>query len=268
MSNIDSTSSDVPISSGDIATDLEAESFRLDPYLVSLMLHEPFFSSILRVFDKIKTDSIPTAGICVKDQGASLYWNPKFLASLESIRVRGLLKHECYHLIFKHCTARKHTPHLLWNWGTDLAINSLIPESELPELGLIPGKAFDLTQIKDKEKLKKWEKVSKLIASLPKCKAAEWYFAKLQEDKDIKETIENAQDSDVIFTDDHDAWGDMSDEDRQIVEGKIKKILADAVKKCDSSGHWGSVGSSVQSQLREMVSNEVPWDSLLRNFVG
>ena len=51
-------------------------------------------------------------------------------------QVKGLLKHECYHLVFEHTTQRKHEPHIIWNYGTDCAINSVIPEDELPECGL------------------------------------------------------------------------------------------------------------------------------------
>ena len=246
-------------------SDEEAASFRIDPHLVSLMLHEPFFSHVLRTFDKVKSESVPTAGVGVRDQSAYLFWNPKFLASLESIRVRGLLKHECYHWIFKHCTARRQDPHRLWNWATDLAINSLIAENELPEGGLMPGKSLDLSNIQDPAKLDQWQKVSDLIESLPTEKASEWYFSKLQEDSDIKEAIEGDS-SEVVFMDDHDDWGDMSDEDRQIVEGKIKQALSDAVKKCDGSGQWGSVGAGVRDKLREMVSDEIPWELLLRSF--
>ena len=129
MAKPESTATDAPVQYD--VSDEVANSFRIDPHLVSLMLHEPFFSHILRTFDKVKSSDVPTAGVGVRDQNAYLFWNPKFLASLESIQVRGLLKHECYHWIFKHCTARKQDPHKLWNWATDLAINSLIPVNEL-----------------------------------------------------------------------------------------------------------------------------------------
>ena len=143
----------------DTASDEEAAKFRLSPHLINLMSEEPFFSSLIRQIRREKTDKIPTAGVTCIDGSLALYWNPKFLASLSADEIKGLIKHECYHLIFKHCTARKQTPHQMWNMATDLAINSLISERLLPEGGLIPGEG-------------KFE-------GLPKGESAEWYLANM-----------------------------------------------------------------------------------------
>ena len=105
------------------ADDAAAAAFRLDPHLISLMWDEPFFSKILRPVTKVRTNSIPTAGVLAKDGDIKMWWNPKFLAGLTPLQVKGLLKHECFHLIFGHTTTRKHTPHIVWNYATDLAIN-------------------------------------------------------------------------------------------------------------------------------------------------
>jgi predicted metal-dependent peptidase len=263
------TESEVPIQMGDVS-DEDVRDFDLDPHLINLMLHEPFFSHILRKFNKNRDENISTAGIGVVDQNPTLFWNPRFLASLKVLHVRGLMKHECYHWIYKHVTSRKKEPHLLWNWATDLAINGLIRESELPDGGLIPGKCLDLSKITDPEQLKKWKKISDLIMSLPRGEAAEWYFGKLQEDPEISDTIqeqEEGQGAEVLI-DDHGGWDEMSDEDRQIVEGKIRQAVSEAVKKCDRSGEWGSVPGSTREALRKMVSNSIPWSSLLKNFCG
>ena len=94
--------------------------------------------------NKVKTNDIPTAGVTIKDDSLYLYWNPDFLDSLSTKQCFGLLKHECYHLIFKHIIKRKHDPHLLWNIATDLAINSIIPYRELPKGGFVPGKPLKI----------------------------------------------------------------------------------------------------------------------------
>ena len=153
-----------------LADEAAAAKFELDPHLINLMWSEPFFSKILRRVTKRKTDSIPTAGVMAKDGQLMMWWNPRFLASLTSAQVKGLLKHECYHLVFEHTTTRRHDPHIIWNYATDLAINSLIPEEELPEGGLIPGKAFATLTEEQKVKMGpeavgRYEKVSAKIAS-------------------------------------------------------------------------------------------------------
>ena len=88
----------------DTASDEEAAKFRFSPHLINLMSEEPFFSSLIRQIRREKTDQIPTAGVTCIDGSLALYWNPKFLASLSADEIKGLIKHECYHLIFKHCT--------------------------------------------------------------------------------------------------------------------------------------------------------------------
>ena len=68
--------------------------------------------------------------------------------------------------------------------------------------------------------------------------------------------------------DSHDGWGEMSDEEKELVKGKIAKAVEDAVKDCDTSGRWGSVSSSMRSKLRELISNEVDWRAVLKKFCG
>jgi len=120
----------------------EAAAFVLDPHLIRLMWDEPFFSKILRTVTKTKTEAIPTAGVLAKDGDIKMWYNPGFMSSLTDKQVQGLLKHEAMHLALMHTTTRRLEPHKVHNWAADLAINSNIPEDELPEGGLIPGKAF------------------------------------------------------------------------------------------------------------------------------
>jgi len=266
-------------------TDAEAKDFKLDTHLVKLMWDEPFFSSVLRTVTKIRTDAIPTAGVLAKDGDVKMWWNPKFLASLNNKEIKGLLKHECYHLVFQHTTTRRHDPHRVWNYAADLAINSLIPEDELPEGGLIPGKAFKALTDEDKanmgeDRVRQYEALSLLIESFPKEEAGEWYFSRLMENEDAKDAIEGkpGEDGDgegesngpaVPGTmDDHEGWDELSEEERELVKGKVRQAVEDAVKDCDKKGQWGSISSDTRGKIRDMISKEIPWKSLLRNFVG
>ena len=270
-----------------LANDEQAKAFKLDPHLINLMWAEPFFSKILRKVTKKESTSIPTAGVLAKEGQLFFWWNRHFLAGLTNDQVKGLLKHECYHLIFEHTTTRRHDPHVIWNYATDLAINSLIPEHELPEGGLIPGKAFKALTTEQMEKMgeeavARYTKVSDKIASFPKEKSAEWYFSHLQ---DVAEEIMNEQQAGNGQgdgegeegegapgmpgpMDDHDGWDELSDEERELVKGKVKAALEEAVRDADSTGQWGSVPGSVRGTLREMISNEIPWQSVLKQFCG
>jgi predicted metal-dependent peptidase len=291
-------------------TDAEIEAFDLSSHLIRLMWKEPFFARVLRIIKKTKTETIPTAGVLAKDGEALFFWNPRFLAGLNPDQVMGLLKHECYHLVFEHTTTRKHEPHVIWNYATDLAINSLIEEKELPEGGLIPGKEFKELTAKQIEQMgqkaaDRYDMVSQKIASFPREKHSEWYFAELMKDPEVKEAIESGEkmngkslaealaDGDIKFDengdlvdadgnpvtlvpgsgdtpgmDSHDGWDKLSEEQREMLKGKINQAFSDAVRECDGSNSWGSVGASMQKKLRSMVSKEIPWQSVLKNFVG
>ena len=263
-----------------MASDAEAKAFRLDPHLVRMMLDEPFFAGVLRGVNYTRTDSIPTAGVLAKDGDVHMWWNPAFLAGLTDLQVKGLLKHEAMHLALEHTTDRRMTPHLIHNYATDLAINSDIPEEELPEGGLIPGKAFKALTDEDKAKMSdesiaRYERVSAKIASFPRGESSEWYFTKLMEDPEVADDIckgpgggDEGGPGLPGGMDDHEGWGEMTDEEKELVKGKIRKAVEDAVKDCDRSGRWGSVGGEMRKTLRDLISKEVDWRSILRKFCG
>ena len=264
----------------------DGSNFQLDPHLLRLMWDEPFFSSVLRSVTKIRTESIPTAGVLAKDGDIKMWWNPDFLAGLTPDQIKGLLKHECYHLVFHHTTTRRLDPHLVWNYATDLAINSLIPENELPKGGLIPGKAFDELTEEQLEKMTdsqvdRYGILSAKIAALPKGEASEWYFARLMEDEEVKDALTKPVDGDESeggeggtasglpgSMDDHDFWGDMSEEEAEIAKNKVKKAVEAAAKECDKKGQWGSIGAETRDKIRATYKSEIPWQSILKQFVG
>tara|TARA_Y100000593_G_scaffold94752_1_gene195717 strand:- start:829 stop:2193 length:1365 start_codon:yes stop_codon:yes gene_type:complete len=271
------------------ATDAEAAAFDLQPHLISLMWDEPFYSRVLRGITKRRGEEIPTAGVMVKDGKARFYYNPKFCASLVkdegANKIKGLCMHECLHLIFDHCVGRKHEPHIIWNYATDCAINSLIPRDNLPDCGIIPGEAFKpLTEEQiakaTPERIAEYQQMSDFIEALPKGLSSEEYFAKFMANKDIKDILEKegqpgqaGDGPDGIGMpgnlDDHDGWGEgLSEEDRELLKGKIKQAIGDAAKECDRKGQWGSVGSEMRAQIRDMLSNEIPWQTVLKKFVG
>ena len=148
-------------------------SFDLKLHAYRLLMDEPFFAALSRKIEKREDRSIPTAGVRVDPDTAQfeMIYNPEFLASLPEEHVRGVLKHEFYHLIFDHVTSRKPegVPHKAWNIAADLAINSHIAD-ELPEMACVPGRGP--------------------FADLPLGQTAEWYLANLpqQEEGDSQES--------------------------------------------------------------------------------
>lgn len=291
-------------------------NFDLSVYLVNMLAREPFFAHIIRSLRKVETDKIPTAGVLFKDGEATMWWNRKFVASLTDDEIVGLLMHEVLHLVLEHTTTRTRDPHTIWNYATDLAINSMIVGENyrnkhmLPEGGLIPGIAFKEPSPEQIEQMgqqayDRWKKVSDKIASFPLFESSDWYFAELMSDPEIQQAIQSQQamqgksleqalaDGDIKIDengnlvdkdgnpvtlvpgsgegdgmDSHEGWGDMSDEDREMMKGKIKEALEKAVRKADSSNSWGSIGADTRAKLRELISKEIPWQAVLKQFCG
>lgn len=277
----DTTSTGIAPDSGGVGSMLYdlVETFDIDPHIVSLMLHEPFYAKVLRGVTRVCTKSIPTAGVLAKDGDVKMWYNPGFMASLADKQVRGLLKHEALHLALMHTTTRRLTPHHVHNYAADLAINSTIPEDELPEGGLIPGKAFTpLTEEQlekmSEENINRYNRMSAFIAELPKGLSTEEYFARLMEDEQMKEDMQpQPGDGDggeglPGGMDDHEGWDELSEEEKELVAGKVKQAVAQAAKECDQKGQWGSVPSDMQGTIRKLISNEIPWQAVLKRFVG
>lgn len=169
----------------------ESEKFDIQlPYLVDLGWDEPFFGSLSRRIAKIRSASVPTAGVRILDGLIEMIWNPIFFAKvLTDPQVRGVLKHELYHLILEHVTSRRQTPHVLWNAATDCAINSLIPRKELPDFCLFPGELYVPPKAP-----KNWKPglIARLIKEAPKEKSAEWYMSYFLNNEEVKNAMARA----------------------------------------------------------------------------
>ncbi len=68
--------------------------------------------------------------------------------------------------------------------------------------------------------------------------------------------------------DDHAGWDEISETDRELVRGKVKQVVKEAVKECDKTNRWGTVSAELRSELRKLVSDQVNWRALLRAFIG
>ena len=241
--------------------------------MVNFLLTEPFFASIMRFVKKCRTEEpfIPTAGVCIESGKFVMYWNPEFIATLSKAQFFGLLKHECYHLIFRHVTDRKQKPHLMWNIATDLAINSIIPINELPKGGLRPGQPFkDTSSLSDPKAAERARKISDFIQNLPLGKASEWYMQKLMEDSDIQEQMKSQFGGGDCGFDVHldgDGTG-MSDSEREFLSAKLKQLIKESAERAQNTNGWGSVSAAIKQQIFSLCDDSVDWKKVLHYFCG
>lgn len=253
--------------------------------LLDLFWKEPFYARLYRHLGRIRTRQIPTAGVGVKDAVPTLWWNPDFLAELDVKQGRGLLKHEAMHLIYGHCTTRRYEPHFIWNWSTDCAINCTIPLEELPKGGFNPGHPFPVLtdeEIAEREMtpedVERYYEISKLVASFPPNKLAEWYFTQFMQNQTVQDMVAQGEAIQGFLDkmaeclggggDVHDAWDLIPEEQRDLIDGKMRKALEDAVSHADNTNGWGTVPGEMRETLRAMLTNEIDWKQVLRSFIG
>ena len=246
-------------------------SFDLKLHAYRLLMDEPFFAALSRKIEKRADYGIPTAGVRVDPDTAQfeMIYNPDFFASLPEEHVRGVLKHEFYHLIFEHVTSRKPegVNHKVWNICADLAINSHLV-GELPDMACMPG--------------------GPNFEELPKGMSAEWYLANFPErpEDDGEGKGEggegdgepgDGEPSDSSGSpgsfDDHSGWDDSSDSSEQqaanqMAKERLKQAMKDAAHEASQSPKgWGSMSGEVKQEILKRLETKVDWRKVLRYFI-
>ena len=237
-------------------------SFDLKLHAYRLLMDEPFFAALSRKIEKRANYGIPTAGVRVDPDTAQfeMAYNPDFFAKLPEEQIRGVLKHEFYHLIFEHVTSRKPegVPHMKWNIAADLAINSHL-QGELPENCCMPGVGP--------------------FADLPLGKSAEWYLANFPEQPEKEggsgsgEGGEGEGDPQDGNFDDHSGWDDANASAQQqaanqMAKERLKQAMKEAAKEASQSPKgWGSVSGEVKQEILKRLESKVDWRKVLRYFI-
>lgn len=258
-----------------------ALDFNIDPHITRLQVMAGFYNTIFMRITKVRCvghmmKNIPTAAMGVNDMTLVFYWNPLFFADLSTREIQGILKHEIYHLILLHCTARMRENRLLWNFATDLAINSLIGADELPAGCLYPGKGLvasaETKKLWRPEQLKAFEHLSATIAGFDERLTSEFYYGQLQKEwDDIKDFVDMECSAKIAGQfDGHDGWESIPDELRDALNERLRGYVREAVRQADENPAqgWGNMPQEAQKELRRLISRQVDWRSLLRQFVG
>ena len=241
--------------------------FNLNMHVHRLLQDEPFFASLSRRINKQSSRAIPTAGVTVNKDTLQfeMLYNPDFLGGLPEKQVKGVLIHEFYHLVFEHVTSRKPegVPFLLWNIAADLSINCLIGKDNLPENCCYPG-------------VDRFEKY-------PEGKTAEFYLEMMKDDEQFQGEGQGkggegdgegnqqggGSGSDSGQFDSHEGWGDISPEERQIAQERIKDFIKKSADETNAQSRgWGTVSNQVRNEIMERLKTRVNWKKVLRAFIG
>jgi predicted metal-dependent peptidase len=235
-------------------------------------MDEPFFAALSRKIEKRACNAIPTAGVRVDPDTAQfeMIYNPEFFASLPEEQVRGVLKHEFYHLIFDHVTSRKPegVNPKVWNIAADLAINSHL-QGELPDMACMPGVGP--------------------FEELPLGKTAEWYLANFPERDENDEADGDGEPGDGDESgeggegqpsdgspgsfDDHSGWSESGDSPaqeaaNQMAKERLKQAMKEAAQEASQSAKgWGTMSSAVKQEIIKRLETKVDWKKVLRYFI-
>ena len=244
--------------------------FDLNLHTARLLMREPFFAALSRRIDKIRTDSVPTAGVRVNPDTAQfeLFYNPKFMGALTDEHKMGVLMHEFYHIIFEHVTTRKPEDGIrqIDNIAMDLAINGL------PEMrGKLPCEADPgPILVEGGEPMKGVLPGEGKFADLPACQTYEWYLAELEKmQEEAKQNGEPDPFGDEDSFDVHDGFGQGggNQQANEIAKERLKEAVKKAAEEADKAGNWGSVSQSMKKAIKERLQTKVDWKKMLRYFV-
>lgn len=249
---------------------------------VSVYMEQPFLGVVSMEITKVADEGVPTAYMGArkedKDYELVLGYNPDFFRSLTPKERQGVICHELYHLIFQHVTHRTVADKrmgVLWNVATDLAINSIIGQNNLPAFCLFPGKRPTRKDPKTGQMVDAGDKdLCDFIEKAPTMQAADFYFEKMKEIVDNrKQKGDGEGDGDpsggLQTLDDHDGWGDLPAEIEEQLAERMRDLVEKAVRHCDNtSKSWGSIPQEIQEMIRKMISREIDWKSIIKNFIG
>lgn len=254
-------------------------STEFDDDFIKVYLEQPFLGVISMEITKVADEGAPTAYMAArkvdKDYELTLGYNPDFFRSMPAKERQGVIIHELYHLVFRHITSRVIADERffqLWNVATDLSINSIIGADKLPKFALIPGRRPTRIDPKSKKVVDAGDKeLCDFIEKAPTLQAADFYYEKMKEIIDNQKN--NGGDGDgtggMMTLDDHSEWGDIPPEIEEQLNERMRDLLEKAIRHADNNSHtWGNIPQEIQEQLRKLISREIDWRSVIKNFIG
>lgn len=209
-------------------------------HMSQMVMTDPFSYKILLMMNKVPSMNLPTMGVKIEKGKLHLYYNPKFLGELTDPELRFVITHEVFHVCLHHCSSRGPSDkkeHDLYNYGADLAANSLISENERRKMprgahkGMLPSD---------------FEIPSKL--------SMEQYVALLREVQDQLPKYGRF--------DDHDGW---SEEHAESIDEQIRSTIEGMSK---SDKYWGNMSADCKDIIIAAQRPKVDWTQHLHSFMG
>lgn len=264
---------DLKVMGPESGIDLNNAMAQIESAFLMTYMNEPFLGGVGSNTTKRPDPKVATAYVGVDPKTLEIYmgFNPYWMGSLPQEHRMGVIQHEYYHVCLSHLTGRMPANgqhRRLMNIATDLAINCFIGENKLPDFALMPGKAPKYCSDQD---------LSDLIKSFPKEQEAEFYFdallklvEKKQQGKGPGEefTFELGNEDGEGTLDGHGHWGDVPEELRDVLRDQIEGLIRNSIQRAEEKGQWGNMPSALQEMFKKLLTREVNWRDIVRQFLG
>ena len=106
----------------------------------ALYIEDPFYGVLALRLRMVEDTSIPTA--CISH--TTLYYNPRFIETLDQIETKTLVAHELLHILHDHINRRCGRHPGKWNAAADYVVNDVLVNTETPDANGRMGKSFKL----------------------------------------------------------------------------------------------------------------------------
>lgn len=201
-------------------------NFKLEKAKVELILTYPFFGIILTRFELIENSNIRTFAT----DGKKIYYNTEFADSLTLNEVIGVLAHEIMHIVLLHVSRINGRDIKKWNISADYVINLLLEEENF----VLPSDClYD----------KQYENMS-----------AEEVYNILPETSNDYTSIGDILDN-----------PDLTDEEKEIVEREIKKMVNEAKV---ASKMAGKLSDKMDRLISDLTVSKIDWKEAIHTFVS
>jgi len=234
-----------------------------------LILDHPFFGSLALRLGLIEDKSFESMAINGKD----IYYNPKFVDSLTTNELTGVLAHEVMHIALGHAWRQEKREHKRWNIAGDYVINGNLIQTgfTLPKGHLIEPKYSLLSteEIYNQLKQQQEEKEEEEQKNTGKQKSNEEKpFQEEQEKKKGSDKGKGNGKRDETNKDDPGGCGavlpypsENKQEEREM-KAEWQAAISQAIQVAK-----GNLPASIKRQVQKILNPEIPWHILLRDFV-
>jgi len=215
----------------------------------SLVLDAPFFASLLLRLRVEEADAnvCPTMGT----DGLSLVYNPKFVETLSSDELKGVLCHEAMHVAMLHHLRRGYREPLRFNLAADISINYIIRDARfaLPKEALFEEKWHG----KSAEEIYPLIKVKEILM---KCGQGQG--------SGNEQGNNDPTGCGSVFDQKNGDGSDLNENQRRQAEQEAKMAVAQAA---NTARQQGRLPAGLDRMIGELLEPRIPWREVLARFI-